>query len=61
MTLDKFAGLIAQNGESLMMLGGTTEQGAKQFAQLAKGIQQSGVGADIPLTRSTVVWPSTLV
>ena len=47
MTLDKFAGLIAQNGESLMMLGGTTEQGAKQFAQLAKGIQQSGVGADL--------------
>jgi predicted chitinase len=47
MTLDQFAGLLAQNGENLAVLGGTTEQGAKQFAQLAKGIQQSGVGADL--------------
>lgn len=47
MTLDQFAGLIAQNGESLAMLGGTTEQGAKQFAELAKGIQQSDVGSQL--------------
>jgi predicted chitinase len=47
MTLDKFAGLLAQNGENLAVLGGTTEQGAKQFAQLAKGIQKSEVGADL--------------
>ncbi len=47
MTLDKFAGLVAQNGESLALLGGTTEQGAKQFALLAKGIQKSDVGADL--------------
>ena len=47
MTLDKFAGLLASNSESLMLLGGTTEEGAKQFSQLAKGIQQSGVGSEL--------------
>jgi predicted chitinase len=47
MTLDQFAGLIAANSESMMLLGGTTEQGAKQFANLAKDIQSSGVGSEL--------------
>jgi hypothetical protein len=47
MTLDNFANLLAKNSEALMLLGGTTEEGAKQFAGLAKGIQQSGVGAEL--------------
>ena len=47
MTMDQFAGLIKNNSESLMLLGGTTEQGAKQFASLAKDIQQSGVGSEL--------------
>jgi predicted chitinase len=47
MTLDQFAGLIKNNSESLMLLGGTTEEGAKQFSKLAKGIQQSDVGSEL--------------
>jgi hypothetical protein len=47
MTLDQFAGLIKNNSESLMLLGGTTEEGAKQFSKLAKGIQQSEVGSEL--------------
>ena len=47
MTLDQFAGLISKNSESLMLLGGTTEEGAKQFSKLAKGIQQSEVGSEL--------------
>ena len=47
MTLDQFAGLISKNSESLMLLGGTTEEGAKQFSNLAKGIQQSDIGSEL--------------
>lgn len=47
MTLDQFAGLVKNNAENLMLLGGTTEAGAKQFSELAKGIQQSGVGSEL--------------
>ncbi len=41
MTLENFGKLISANGESMMFLGGTTEAGAKQFANLAKDIQSS--------------------
>jgi len=47
MTLDQFAGFMAKNSESMMLLGGTTEQGAKQFSELAKGMQQSDVGSQL--------------
>jgi hypothetical protein len=47
MTLDQFAGFMAKNSESMMLLGGTTEQGAKQFSQLAKGMQQSNIGGEL--------------
>jgi hypothetical protein len=42
MTLDKFANLIAQNGDSLRLLGGTTEDGANRFAQLSKQLRTGG-------------------
>ena len=47
MTLEQFGNLIKNNSESLMLLGGTTEEGAKQFSKLAKGIQQSEVGSEL--------------
>ena len=47
MTMDKFGQLIAQNGEALMMLGGTTENGAKQFANMSKEIRSSGIGSQL--------------
>ncbi len=47
MTMDKFGQLIAQNGEALMTLGGTTENGAKQFANMSKEIRGSAIGAQL--------------
>jgi len=44
MTMEKFGGLIARNGEALMTLGGTTEEGAKRFANMSKEIRTSGIG-----------------
>lgn len=44
LTLEQFAGIIKQNGDSLAYLGGTTEQGAKRFADLGKQMRLSGVG-----------------
>lgn len=47
MTLDQFAGLLSKNSENLMLLGGTSEEGAKQFGKLAKEMQGSGVGSEL--------------
>jgi len=47
MTMDKFGGLIARNGEALMTLGGTTENGAKQFAQMSKDMRNSKIGEQL--------------
>jgi hypothetical protein len=47
MTLDQFAGLLASNGESLMLLGGTTEAGAKRFSELTKVMRSSGVNDEL--------------
>ena len=41
--LPKFGALLAQNSESLSAFGGTVEQGVKQFAGVAEGIQRSGL------------------
>jgi hypothetical protein len=41
--LPEFGAMIAQNSEALAMLGGTVTQGAKQFSEVAAGIQQSGL------------------
>ena len=40
MTMDKFAGLVAKNGESMRFLGGNTDDGAKRFATLAGGLRK---------------------
>ncbi len=41
--LPKFGALLAQSSESLAVFGGTVQQGVKQFAEVAEGIQRSGV------------------
>jgi hypothetical protein len=41
--LPKFGALLAQNSENLARFGGTVEQGVKQFAGVAEGIQRSGL------------------
>jgi phage-related protein len=47
MEMNKFAALIAQNAQSMMYLGGTTESGARRFAELSKQIRTSQVGAEL--------------
>ena len=47
MTMDKFGGLIARNGEALMTLGGTTEEGAKRFSAMSKDIRNSKIGEQL--------------
>lgn len=47
LTFDQFAGIVAKNSESMMVLGGTTEAGAKRFAELGKQIRNSGVGNEL--------------
>jgi hypothetical protein len=47
MTLSDFAGMLAENGENLMLLGGTTEQGAKRFSELTKTMRASGVNDEL--------------
>jgi hypothetical protein len=44
--LPEFGAMIAQNSEALAMLGGTVTQGAKQFSEVAAGIQQSGLQSE---------------
>jgi hypothetical protein len=44
--LPEFGAMISQNSEALAMLGGTVSQGAKQFADVAAGIQQSGLQSE---------------
>jgi len=41
--LPKFGALLAQSSESLAAFGGTVQQGVKQFAGVAEGIQRSGI------------------
>jgi hypothetical protein len=47
MTIDQFAGMLAQNGENLMLLGGNTAEGAKRFGELSKVMRSSGVNAEL--------------
>jgi hypothetical protein len=47
MTMDKFGALISKNADSMVILGGTTESGAKRFAELTKQIRSSGVGTEL--------------
>jgi hypothetical protein len=41
MTMDNFSRIIAQNGEGMLALGTTTEDGAKRFAQISKTLRTS--------------------
>jgi lysozyme len=43
LTFDQFSGLLAKNSQSLRLLGGTTEAGAKRFAELSKSMRTSGL------------------
>ena len=47
LTFDQFAGIVSKNSESMMLLGGTTEAGAKRFAELGKQIRNSDVGNEL--------------
>lgn len=47
MTLDQFANLLKSNGQNLMLLGGTTEEGAKRLTQLSKSMKQSGLESEL--------------
>lgn len=39
MTMEDFGRIISQNGDSLRLLGGTTEAGAKRFADLSRNVR----------------------
>ena len=43
--MPQFGAMITQNSEALAMLGGSVSQGTKTFANVAAGIQQSGLQA----------------
>lgn len=43
LTFDQFAGVLARNSQALMLLGGTTEQGAKRFSDISRSIKNSGL------------------
>jgi hypothetical protein len=47
MTLTDFAEMLSSNGENLMLLGGTTEAGAKRFSDLTKVMRASGVNDEL--------------
>lgn len=47
LTFDQFANVIKNNGQSLALLGGTTEQGAKRFVELGKQMRNSQVGNEL--------------
>lgn len=39
LTVEQFANVVKSNGEAMMLLGGTTEAGAKRFAELSKQVR----------------------
>ena len=47
LTFDQFSGIISRTGDSLALLGGSTEQGAKRLAELGKGIKSSALGNEL--------------
>lgn len=47
MEMSKFAALIAQNANAMVYLGGSTEQGARRFADLAKTMRSSGLNTEL--------------
>jgi hypothetical protein len=47
LTVEQFSKIIAANGQAMVALGGTTEQGAKRFADLGKKMKTSGLGDEL--------------
>jgi hypothetical protein len=47
LTVEQFSKIVASNGEAMVALGGTTEAGAKRFADLGKKMKQSGLGDEL--------------
>lgn len=47
LTFDQFSGIVSRTGESLALLGGSTEQGARRLAELGKGIKNSQLGDEL--------------
>jgi hypothetical protein len=47
LTVEQFSKIVASNGQAMVALGGTTEQGAKRFADLGKKMKQSGLGDEL--------------
>ncbi|MFZ9751847.1 MAG: hypothetical protein ACO3CN_07110, partial [Candidatus Nanopelagicales bacterium] len=47
MTMENFAKLLANNANSLVYLGGTTDGGARRFADLSKTMRNSQIGAEL--------------
>ena len=47
LTVDQFSKIVSSNGQAMAELGGTTEAGAKRFADLGKKMKQSGLGDEL--------------
>jgi hypothetical protein len=47
LTVEQFSKIVAANGQAMVALGGTTEQGAKRFADLGKKMKTSGLGDEL--------------
>lgn len=47
LSLSEFGGIIKGNSEALMLLGGTTAEGAKRLAKLGKDIRNTPLAADL--------------
>jgi hypothetical protein len=43
LTVEQFSNIVKGNAETMMLLGGTTEAGAKRFAELSKTMRSSGL------------------
>ena len=47
LSLQEFTGILKNNSDALMFLGGSTDQGAKRLGQLGKEIRNTPLGADL--------------
>jgi hypothetical protein len=47
LTVEQFSKVVSSNGQAMAELGGTTEAGAKRFADLGKKMRQSGLGDEL--------------
>ena len=47
LTVEQFSKIVSSNGQAMAELGGTTEAGAKRFADLGKKMKQSGLGDEL--------------